>query len=117
MSFFTHRRVRQETEFDRKARAIMHRVVTPTVALIASIAVSICCAWIFVVAFAGWPKVWARELIMVGLFIAPALAFVSVRELWCSGWNVRLFLAALLSGVGFAFLCATIYLAIHPHAA
>jgi len=117
MSFFTQHRVRQETAFDRKARAIMRWAITPTVALIASIAVCISCAWIFVVVFAGWPRVWARELVVVGLFISPALAFVSARDLWRSGWNVRLFLAALLSGVGFAFWCAVIYFVIHPNAA
>ena len=117
MSFFTQRRVRQETAFDRKARAIMRWAVTPTVALIASIVTCISCAWIFIVVFAGWPKSWAGELVLVGLFIAPALAFVSARELWRSGWDLRLFLAALFSSVGFAFWCAAIYFVIHAYAA
>jgi hypothetical protein len=115
MSFFT-RRVRQETELDRKVRAVAHWSVTPTVALIASIVACLSCAWIFVVVFAGLPRGWAREFVVVGLFIAPALAFVSARELWRSGWDIRLLLAALLSGVGFAFWCAAIYFVIHPHA-
>ena len=117
MSFFTQRRVRQETKFDRKARAFMRWTVTPTVALMASIFVCISCAWISAVVFAGLPKGWARELIVVGLFIAPALAFVSARELWRSGWDIRLFFAALLCAVGFAFWCAAIYFLIHRYAA
>jgi len=117
MSFFTQHRVRKEAAFDRKARAIMRMAVSPTVALVASIAVCMGCAWVFVVVFTGWPRVWARELVVVGLFIAPGLAVVSARELWRSGWNLRLFFAALLSAVGFAFWCAAIYFAIHPYAA
>ena len=103
--------------FDRKVRAIMRWTVTPTVALIASIVTCISCAWIFIVVFAGWPRSWVGELVVTGSFISPALAFVSARELWRSRWDVRLFLAALLSGVGFAFWCAAIYFVIHPHAA
>ena len=117
MSFFTQRRVRQETEFDRKARAFMRWTIPPTVALVASIITCISCAWIFIVVFDGLPRGWARELVVVGLFIAPALAFVSARELWRSGWDIRQLLSALLSAVGFAFWCAAIYFVIHGHAA
>jgi hypothetical protein len=113
MSFFT-RRARQETEFDRKVRAVAHWSVTPTVALISSIVACLSCTWIFVVVYAGLPRAWATQLIVAGLFIAPALAFVSARELWRSGWDIRLLLAALLSGVGFAFWSAAIYFVIYP---
>jgi hypothetical protein len=97
-------------------RAFMRRTVTPTVALIASIFVCVSSAWIFVVVFAGLPRGWASALIGVG-FIAPALAFVSTRELWRSGWDIRLLFTTLLSAVGFAFWCTAMYLVIHPHAA
>ena len=101
--------------FDRKVRAIMRRTVTPTVALIASVIACISCVWVFVVVIAGWPRSWAGEFVVIGLFISPALAFVSARELWRSGWNLRLLLAALLSAVGFAFWCTAMYFVIHAY--
>ena len=116
MSFFTQLRARQEA-FDQKASVFMRRAVTPTVALVASVVVCLFSAWSFVVVFAGWPRAWAREFVLFGVFVAPALAFVSARDLWRSGWDVRLLLAALLSVVGFAFWCAATYFVIHPHAA
>ena len=117
MSVITQRRVRQETAFDRKARAIMRWAVTPTVVLIASIVTCICCAWVFIVVFAGWPRSWAGEFVVIGLLISPALAIVSACELRRSGWDLRLFLAALISAVGFAFWCAAIYFVVHAYAA
>jgi hypothetical protein len=75
--------------FDRKVRAIMRWTVTPTVALIASIVTCISCVWIFIVLFAGWPRSWVGVLVVSGLpFISLALAFVSARELWRSGWDL-----------------------------
>ena len=117
MSLFTQRRVKRESVFDRKTHFIMKLTVTPTATLIASVVVCLACLWIFTVVFAGWPRVWARELVVVGLFISPALAFVSVRDLWRSGWDARLLMAALLSAAGFAFWCAAIFLVIHPRTA
>jgi len=117
MSFFTQHRVRQETAFDRKARAIMRSVVMPTTALVVSFVVFILCGWGFLVVFAGWPRPWAATPFVLSAFFAPALAFVSLRELWRVGWDTRMFFAALLSVAGFAFWCATIYFVIHGKAA
>ena len=115
MAFFAKRRVRQQPEFNQKPRTFMRRTVTPTVALVGSIFVCLCCAWLFVVVFTRLPAGWAREFVAVG-FIAPALAFVSARELWRSGRDMRLLFATLVSGAGFAFWCAAMYLVTHPHA-
>jgi hypothetical protein len=118
MSLFTRRRiVRRETECDRKVRAILRRTVTPSVALIASFVVCAFCAWCFVVVFSGWPRAWATIPFMICVFCSPALVFVLIRELWRSGWDTRLFLAALVSVLGLAFFCATMYFVIHPYAA
>jgi len=103
--------------FDRKVRAIMRWSVTPTVALIASIIACISCAWILAVVIAGWPRSWASAFVVIGLLISPALAFVSARELWRSGWDLRLLLAAVLSAVGFAFWCTALYFVIHAYVA
>jgi hypothetical protein len=117
MSLFTQRRVRQETAFDRKAREFLRRAVTPTAALLASLVVCILCVWCFAVVFLGWPRAWAQLVVPICLFIAPSLAFVLLRELWRSGWDVRLFVGALLSIIGFLFWCAAVYFVIHPYAA
>jgi hypothetical protein len=102
--------------FDRNTRVIMNRPVTPTVTLIASVVVCTSNALIFGVVFAGWPRTWVQALFAAGLFISPALAFVTARDLWRTGCNVRLLLAALLSGIGFAFWCAAVYFVILRHA-
>lgn len=116
MSLFTQRRVRRETVLDRKVNTLLSRVVTPSLALIASFAVCVCCAWCFAVVFIGWPRSWAQIPYMLCAFAAPALAFVSLRELWRSGWDIRLFFVALFSLAGVAFWCATTYFVIHPRA-
>jgi hypothetical protein len=120
MALFTQRRgVRRETDFDRKIRAFLHlrRTVAPSVALVASFVICAFGAWCFVVVLAGWPRVWAGiPFVVCGLF-SPAFVFVLIRELWRFGWDAWLFLAALVSVVGFVFWCVTTYLVIHPSAA
>jgi hypothetical protein len=115
MSIFAKRRA--ETEFDRKARALFEHRVTPTQALIGSTVVFLCCVYCFAVAFLGWPRGLAGQLYVVCLFVAPALGFVSIREIWRSGWRLRLLVAASLSLGAFVLWCSTTYLVIHPRAA
>ena len=113
MSLFTQHRVRRETILDRKLHTLLSRVVTPSLALIVSFAVCVCCAWCFAVVFTGWPRSWVQIPYVICTFTAPAMAIVSSRELWRTGWNVRLFFAALFSLAGVVLWCATTYFLIH----
>jgi hypothetical protein len=108
---------RPETALDRKARAVFERTITPSQTLLASTAVFLCCAYCFAVVLFGWPKGWAREVYALCVFIAPALSFASVRELWRSGRSFRYAVAATLSFGAFALWCASTYFVIHPRAA
>jgi hypothetical protein len=47
------------------------------------------------------------------LLISPTLTVGAAYDLWRTGWNIRTFLAALLSFTGFAFWWVAFYLAIH----
>jgi hypothetical protein len=114
--FMTRDIARRDNVIDRKVRSLFAYRITPSQALVASAVVCVFCVWCFAVVFLGWPRAWARIPFAVCMFIAPALSFVSARELWRSGWSARSFLAFASATAAFGFWCATTYLVIyHVH--
>jgi hypothetical protein len=113
MTLFTHRRkVRRETEFDRRVRAFMRRALTPSMVLLASFLICALCAWVFCVVYFGLKRSWAREIFPYCVFLAPAVAFCAARDVWRARRDLRLVVAAMLGAASFVLVCLTIYLII-----
>jgi hypothetical protein len=114
MSFF--RKHRPDDALQAKVRAVFSRAMTSTQLVACSSVVFVCSVWCFAVAYWGWPSGWDRFVYAMCLFVAPALGFAIIRELFCGRWGIPLVLAAVLSILGFALGCATTYFVINPRA-